>query len=244
MTAVSQLSGLSSSVGRSGSNRPDDVRLVQRLINQKLPIPLSPLKEDGICGPLTIFAIAEVQRRYLRMTAPDGRIDPNGATFRALTGHAAPGPVPIPYPSAGHFPLDVISAAQASQAKWKIPAAVTLAQWAIESNFGRAMPSGSNNPFGIKAVGGQPYVEAHTHEVVHGKTITIVAKFRKFASINDAFDEHGRLLATDKHYVHARTVARDPDAFADALTGVYATAPNYGAILKRTMKSFNLYQYD
>ena len=60
--------------------------------------------------------------------------------------------------------------------------------------------------------------------------------------MNEAFDQHGRLLATA--HPHARTLANDSDAFADALNGVYATDPNYGTVLKRIMKSHNLYQYD
>jgi flagellum-specific peptidoglycan hydrolase FlgJ len=39
-------------------------------------------------------------------------------------------------------------------------------------------------------------------------------------------------------------VAKNPDALADALTGVYATDPHYGAILKSIMKVHDLYQYD
>jgi flagellum-specific peptidoglycan hydrolase FlgJ len=106
------------------------------------------------------------------------------------------------------------------------------------------MPYGSNNPFGIKAAQGQPYVEAHTREVVSGKDVTIVARFRKFDSIAQAFDEHGRLLANHRAYVRAMKVADNPDAFADALTGVYATDPRYGTVLKAAMKRYNLYQYD
>jgi flagellum-specific peptidoglycan hydrolase FlgJ len=144
----------------------------------------------------------------------------------------------------GTFPPDVTAAAQASHAKWNIPASVTLAQWAVESYWGTRMPKDSNNPFGIKAVGDQPYVEAHTREEIKGESVTIVAHFRRFDSIADAFDQHGKLLATAKPYARARTFANDPDAFADALTGVYATDHRYGAILKSRMKQYNLYQYD
>src|SRR5579862_2941694 len=122
-------------------------------------------------------------------------------------------------PRAGTFPADVVSAAQASQQAWNIPAAVTLAQWALESDWGHAMPPGSNNPFGIKASGADPYVESQTREVIQGREVTIVAKFRKFASLDDAFHQHGRLLATAGAYAHARTLITNPDAFADALTG-------------------------
>jgi len=78
---------ISSSVGRGGVNNRDDVLKVQRLINAKLPIPLLPLAETGICESLTIGAIEEIQRRNLHMT-PDGRIDPNGATFGFLAGRS------------------------------------------------------------------------------------------------------------------------------------------------------------
>src|ERR1017187_3766733 len=106
------------------------------------------------------------------------------------------------------------------------------------------MPAGSNNPFGIKASAGEPYVEASTREVIGGKDVTVMAKFRKFSSMNDAFDQHGRLLATAGPYAHARTLVSNPDAFADALTGVYATDPNYGTSLKRIIKTYKLHQYD
>lgn len=167
---------------------------------------------------------------------PDAVLDPE-KTLRLLSG-AAPGQPP------DLFPPDVVAAAQLARNAWTIPAAITLAQWALESDWGKAMPPESNNPFGIKAIAGEPCVEAWTHEFVDGKRIEVRAKFRKFASMAEAFDQHGRLLATAAPYAHARTLIADPDAFADALTGVYATAPDYGQCLKRLMKDHNLYQYD
>ena len=125
----------------------------------------------------------------------------------------------------------------------EVPAAVTLAQWVIESAWGASMPPGSNNPFGIKAVANQPEVDSQTNEVVNGETITITAKFRAFPSIADAFDAHGRLLATSPAYSVAMQHKQSPDAFADALTGVYATDPDYGAKLKWIMQNFGLERY-
>lgn len=174
-----------------------------------------------------------------------------------LSGPPAPTPTPVPTPPqptpaphpappapASRFPPDIIQAARASQQRWQVPASITLAQWALESGFGKHLPAGSNNPFGIKAGKNAPYVEANTVEVINGQRVTVRAKFRKFDSIADAFDYHGRLLATNKAYSRAMSVRQDPDAFADALTGVYATAPNYGAVLKNMMKKYNLYQHN
>ena len=80
-------------------------------------------------------------------------------------------------------PDDVIAAAQTSQRKYGIPASITIAQWALESGWGKHLPPGSNNPFGIKAVGDEPYVISSTQEAENGRTIIIDAKFRKFDSI-------------------------------------------------------------
>lgn len=75
---------LSGSVGAGGTNRRDDVALVQLLLNaertaKKLPL----LAVDGIAGPNTVNAIRGFQTAYLDFP-PDGRVDPTGLTLRAL----------------------------------------------------------------------------------------------------------------------------------------------------------------
>ena len=72
------------SVGRNGTNDRSDVLIIQQLINDHLPVPLTPIDVNGICGPETILAIEKIQRRNLRMKRPDGRVDPDGATYRFL----------------------------------------------------------------------------------------------------------------------------------------------------------------
>jgi len=146
--------------------------------------------------------------------------------------------------TAGTFPLDIVQAAQAGETKWRIPASVSLAQWALESNWGAAMPPGSNNPFGIKASVGQPCVACVTHEDVGGRMVAITAKFRAFASIAEAFDQHAQLLATSHYYEPARRVLPDADAFAEQLTGVYATDHLYDTKLRSIMRAHDLYQWD
>jgi hypothetical protein len=167
---------------------------------------------------------------------------PRPAGSAGVSGHAPPAPARVG--SVGNFPPDVIAAAQASQRTWRVPAAVTLAQWALESAWGRSMPVGSNNPFGIKASGDQKYVIASTKEYKGGRYVTEMQPFRVFDSIAEAFDQHGRLLATSHYYVNAMTHIGDPKAFADALTGIYANSPTYGAALKTLMGHYNLTQYD
>ena len=233
------------SVGRDGDNKPGDVFVIQSLLNDRLPRPHSDVPVTGVADIGTELAIEAFQAVVLRMIPPTGRVEPGSATYYALAARPLveeqrPGGV-------GHFgrvPQDVVDAAVASRVKWKVPASVTMAQWAVESAWGAAMPPDSNNPFGIKAVGDQPSVASGTREVVAGQTITITAKFRKFDSLTQAFDLHGRLLATSPVYAGAMQKADDPDAFADALTGVYATDPKYGTTLKYVIKTYNFYLSD
>jgi len=144
----------------------------------------------------------------------------------------------------------VVKAAVNSFRKWGIPASVSLAQFALESGWGKK-DLGCFNYFGMKAACGAdgkpvvPFVMEHTREVdKYGHDYYVDAPFRKFADAIEAFDEHAKLLATRPAYAKARAKLPSADAFADALTGVYATDPKYGTLLKEIMHGSNLYQYD
>jgi peptidoglycan hydrolase-like protein with peptidoglycan-binding domain len=66
------------SVGRNGANDRRDTRLVQHLLNDAG----AGLTVDGLVGPKTIGAIEQFQQRS--GIGADGRVDPGGATLRAL----------------------------------------------------------------------------------------------------------------------------------------------------------------
>jgi penicillin-insensitive murein DD-endopeptidase len=68
----------SSSVGRRGVNRTDDVLAVQKLLNTSG----AGIKEDGSCGRATISAIEEYQRNWTKH--PDGLVDVGGRTWKHL----------------------------------------------------------------------------------------------------------------------------------------------------------------
>lgn len=148
--------------------------------------------------------------------------------------------------SVSKFTTEVIVAAQKAQHDWLVPASVSLAQFAVESAYGTKMPTGSSNPFGIKAVAGQPFVTASTHEVFNGKTVTIQAKFRKFASFAEAFDAHAKLLATAPIYTPAMIAwkAGNLERGISLMAAHYATDPNYTKTLLSIIKGQNLVQYD
>lgn len=138
----------------------------------------------------------------------------------------------------------VIAAAQAAERKTGIPAAITLGQFGLESSYGRHMPAGSNNPFGIKARSGEPYVMARTREEDRfGRSYYVNARFRKFDNLEQAFEAHAQVLLR-KPYAKARAKLPDVDDFADALTGTYATDHLYGSKLKGIIRRQGFDRYD
>ncbi len=238
---------ISTSVGQDGVNRPGDVFIVQSLLNDRLPKPHAPIDVTGVADPGTILAIEAYQAVVMGINPPTGRVDPASATYYALAARPLVNAPSLPSPHFGHVgivPSDVSSAAVASQVRWRVPASVSLAQWAVESAWGAAMPPGSNNPFGIKAGPGTPGVDSGTTEWVNGSPIVITARFRVFGSLNDAFDVHGQILATGPLYSTAMRLVAQPEAFADALTGIYATDPHYGYTLNWVMDKYGLQRFD
>ena len=136
-----------------------------------------------------------------------------------------------------------ILGARTSAANWKIPASVSLAQWALESGWGKHT-SAPHNFFGMKALPGQPSVTVPTREVYHGHSVIVQAAFRSFASDDEAFEAHAKLLATAGVYAHARASLPDPIKFGHALTGTYATDPKYGDLLESIIRGSDLTRYD
>jgi hypothetical protein len=78
--------GIGASVGKGGVNELADVIIVQHLLNDWLAATGQPvLPTSGNCGPLTLGAIEAYQARVLGAASPDGRIDPGGRTWNALS---------------------------------------------------------------------------------------------------------------------------------------------------------------
>lgn len=122
---------------------------------------------------------------------------------------------------------------------------VTVAQFLLESNWGRSGMGDANNFFGIKARPGEPFVLKDTTEFVNGKPMTVQQPFRRYATMAECFADHARLICNrmsngKKIYAKALETPNDPIAFANALTGVYATDPQYGSKLVAIMKDRGL----
>ena len=125
------------------------------------------------------------------------------------------------------FINQVAPGAMAAQARYGIPAAVTIAQAIEESRWGHSpLAVRDHNLFATKG------------------TSPAGARFRVYHNVAECSTDHAKLLATSPAYHQAMASRHRPDAFANALTGVYATDPQYGTRLIAIMRLYNLYKYD
>jgi len=144
---------LLASVGRSARNAYDDVRLVQYLLNC-VPTPRGgPTRElviDGVCGPLTMQAIAGFQRT---LHGPaDGRVDPGGPTFRALAAYDPYPQQPLPPGNPG-WKSGKTDAKGSVSGYYKMPDLVKPSSgkgdpFAKGGSFGKGDPFAKGDPFG------------------------------------------------------------------------------------------------
>jgi flagellum-specific peptidoglycan hydrolase FlgJ len=140
----------------------------------------------------------------------------------------------------------VVPAALASMRASGVPASITIAQAILESGWGKSsLAVKANNFFGIKAAPGCDFIEMPTTEYINGERVTVQAAFARYASVEDCFKAHARLLSAAPRYVPCVAVKDQPEAFARQLQACgYSTSPTYAAMLIALMKQFDLTQYD
>jgi len=219
----------------------------------------------GMAGPAPAGHRHQHGSGHAGSTAADVSAASGGASIPGLAATGQPGqagaaaapsgaghqPAPAGSPAAGEtaaqqaFINAVAPGAMASQRAYGVPAAVTIAQAIEESDWGQSLlASKDHNLFGMKGTGPAGSEALPTQEHENGQWITTTAPFRVYHNFAESIDDHGRLLADSGYYGQAMAVRRAPNAFASALTGVYATDPGYGAKLISLMRQYNLYQYD
>jgi flagellum-specific peptidoglycan hydrolase FlgJ len=126
-----------------------------------------------------------------------------------------------------------------------LPAGVTVAQAALESAWGNSQLSReANNYFGIKAHGEHADVEMRTTEVTNGVAARTAARFAKYSSMMECFEDRDRLILKLACYAEARERAGDPEAFVRALAKHWATDPRYAEKLLNLYRANNLDQLD
>jgi flagellum-specific peptidoglycan hydrolase FlgJ len=140
---------------------------------------------------------------------------------------------------------EIAPGALAAQREYGVPASVTIAQAIDESGWGQSnLAIRDHNLFGIKGTGPAGSDPQPTQEYINGELVTRTTLFRVYHSTAESIYDHGKLLATSGYYRRSMAERQNPNAFAAALTGIYATDPGYGAKLIDIMRQYDLYRYD
>lgn len=144
--------------------------------------------------------------------------------------------------SARFQPPEIILAAHAGEQQWGCPASVTLAQWALESAYGKHLAA-PNNYFGIKWIPGipLPHVVRETYEMQHGILVKTQAAFCSFPSIEWAFRYHARcMLNVARLHCKGFSQLNDREAWLNCAAAHWATDPQYVTKLRQLIAQFDL----
>ncbi len=126
------------------------------------------------------------------------------------------------------FVQQAFEAASQSSERSGMPVMVTVAQAALESNWGQSKLSReANNYFGIKAHGKHERIQMNTGECEHGATVVIKAEFAKYLSMLECFECRDGILSRGSSYARAREYCGDEAEFTRQIAKHWATDPKY-----------------
>ncbi len=158
-----------------------------------------------------------------------------------------PSRIELPDARSGFFPDTVRKLAARIESLYRVPKGVTLAQWALESGWGKSNLNASNY-FGHTWLAVKPFLKDTTWFVVRrekkmeGGQIVAgpAARFALYRTIAECFDVHGQYLSRSTRYANAFG-AGSSELFARELSKAgYATDPDYALKLIAIMKRYRL----
>lgn len=180
------------------------------------------------------IGIAEMLLEQLKRGGSPSLATTQGVSSTAInTSSAKPG-------SREAFLESILPAARQAAETLGVSTKAVLAQAALETGWGRAVPRAadgrsSHNLFGIKANErwSGPRVDQLTTEFVNGTPQRQVESFRAYSSPAESIADHARLLARSPRYAAVRGTGDDIAAYGAALQqGGYATDPQYAKKLE------------
>lgn len=148
------------------------------------------------------------------------------------------------------FIKKVVPVAKSEQKRAHVFASITIAQAALESDWGKSeLSSKYNNLFGIKAGPNQNGEYMTTKEYVNGQWITVSARFMVFENWNESIQAHTQLLVNGttwnpSHYAAVIQAKNYQEAALALQEKGYATDPQYAQKLINLIKTYHLDQYD
>jgi len=111
----------------------------------------------------------------------------------------------------------------------EVIARLGAAQSSLETGYGKFLPPGSNNAFGIKGRGPAGSVNTRTREVFNGQSVYINDNFRAYNNFNESATDYVDFLTANKRYSGVIASTNIDEAVTAIGKSGYATAPDYGA---------------
>ena len=169
----------------------------------------------------------------------DGNVrDPDVLTAALIVSN------PLPDARRGYFPDTVRSLAKFIEKQYKVPVAITLAQFALESRFGLSALN-DHNYFGHTFAAVKRYMTdpaalaAYDRNYENGKWIRVRVRFARYNSVADCFMTHGKYLSGSSIYKKAFK-AKTVEGFARELGKRYAVDPDYAIKLITIIRRYHL----
>lgn len=122
---------------------------------------------------------------------------------------------------------------------------VLVAQAALETGWGRHVPSG-NNYYGIKAGSSWhgPTENLDSPEFENGTMVTRNSRFRAYPSVLESMKDYVAFINGNERYAKAAKKSFDPDTYFDEIQKAgYATDPHYSAKLKNISRQIAFMAY-
>lgn len=142
----------------------------------------------------------------------------------------------------------LLAPARAAKVATGVPVGFTLAQAALESNWGASrLAADGKNLFGVKAdkAWKGATLVLPTTEYVGGKAVKVDANWRKYATWDECLVDHANFFRLNKRYAPAFSHTDNSEQFALAIASAgYATDPQYGAKLVAVIRTNKLAAYD
>ncbi|EOY5095381.1 glycoside hydrolase family 73 protein [Citrobacter amalonaticus] len=262
---------LNGAVGVNQPNNIGDVKKIQMLLNRAIrDDKIESLKEDGLWGPKTFSRLVYFQTNFVHLPHADAIVNLHGPTFRrlnqanAMAHHSASThqkqAAILPDSNQLHqlaqratLPLPAIKSEWINRAlpaainvkrNWGVPIAVTIAQGAFESGWGRKAKGGAY--FGVKGTSPEgKSITFTTHENYDGQSVKIKDSFRSYDSLEQSADDYGRFLSVNKRYATAFSYPNDPEKFIHEVAKAgYATNPDYEKHIVNIIRTTGIKDYD
>jgi flagellum-specific peptidoglycan hydrolase FlgJ len=120
---------------------------------------------------------------------------------------------------------------------------VVIAQAILESQFGTSeLSTSANNLFGIKGSYHGQSVQFYTTEVENGKSIKVLAQFRKYPSLAASIADHNQLVSAK--FIKSKNILSYRQSTRLLQENGYATDPHYASKLNHIIVKYNLSRYD